>query len=133
MKTLLAPTIAALLLTCNTVAHADASSTGVTSADQCSVAHLTGVGGSVQSLREYLAAPDRDRVRYVIDHPIQCKVSDDGRASDCTGLDSFRNERVSVYDDIDSNMMSVVVRVDLDHGTAPAIIAVLKKDLRCDQ
>ncbi|WP_028227825.1 hypothetical protein [Paraburkholderia ferrariae] len=133
MKSLLVPTIAALLLSCNTAAHADASGAGVSSADQCSVAHLTGVGGSVQSLREYLAAPDRDRVRYVIDHPVQCKVSDDGRASDCTGLDSFRNEPVSVYDDIDSNMMSVVVRVDLDHGTAPAILAVLKKDLHCDQ
>lgn len=105
----------------------------VTSADQCSIGYVTGVAGAVLSLREYLASPERDRVRYVTDHPIQCQVSDDGRTSGCTGVDDLRNERVSVYDDIDSTLMAVVARVELDHGTYPAIIAVQKKDLRCDQ
>jgi len=133
MKYLLAPTLAAWMAACCTMAQAETPGSGVTSADQCSIGYLTGVGGAVASLREYLSLPDRDHVRYLTDHPIQCQVSDDGRTSGCTGLDSFRNERISVYDDIDATTMAVVAHVELDRGTYPAIIAVRKQDLRCDQ
>jgi len=38
-----------------------------------------------------------------------------------------------VYDDIDSATMSVVARIELEHGqTYPVIIVVQKKDVRCD-
>ncbi|MBN3754416.1 hypothetical protein G3N95_15815 [Paraburkholderia sp. Tr-20389] len=99
----------------------------------CAIGYVTGVGGAADSMREYLATPDRDRYRYVADHPIQCKVSDDGRATGCTGLDNLRHEKVSVYDEIDSATISVVARIELEHGqTYPAIIVVQKKDVRCD-
>ncbi|MFP6562260.1 hypothetical protein WJ542_28750 [Paraburkholderia sp. B3] len=133
MKYLLASAVAALMATSSAIAQAQASSSGVTSADQCSIGYVTGAGGALQSMREYLSLPERDRVRYIADHPIQCQVSDDGRTSGCTGVDDLRSERVSVYDDIDSTLMAVVAHVELDHGTYPAIIAVQKKDLQCDQ
>jgi hypothetical protein len=99
----------------------------------CAIGYVTGVGGAADSMREYLATPDRDRFRYVADHPLQCQVSDDGRAKGCTGVDNLRNEKVSVYDDIDSATIAVVARVELEHGqTYPAIIVVQKKDVRCD-
>lgn len=132
MKYFLASTIAALMATCSAMTQAQTPG-GVTSADQCSTAYVTGVGGALASLREYQASPDRDHYRYLADHPIDCQVSDEGKTSGCTGLATFRDDRVSVYDDIDSTTMAVVARVELDRGTYPAIIAVLKKDLRCDQ
>jgi hypothetical protein len=133
MKYLLASAIAALTALSSTLALAQASSGGVTSADQCSSGYVTGAGGAVQSMREYLSLPERDRVRYIVEHPIDCQVSDDGRTSGCTGVDDLHSERVSVYDDIDSTLIAVVAHVELERGTYPAIIAVQKKDVRCDQ
>ena len=97
------------------------------------LAITAGVGGSAQSFREYLATPDRDRYRYLADNPIQCKISDEGRASDCTGVTSLRHEEVSVYDDIDNETMAVVARVELEHGTYPVIIVVRKQDVKCEE
>jgi hypothetical protein len=132
MKYLLASAIATLMAVSSAVAQAQTPG-GVTSADQCSIGYVTGAGGAVQSMREYLSLPERDRIRYIVDHPIQCQVSDDGRTSGCTGVDDLHSERVSVYDDIDSTLIAVVAHVELEHGTYPAIIAVQKKDVRCDQ
>ena len=88
---------------------------------------------AAQSFREYLATPDRDKFRFLADNPIQCKVSDEGRASGCTGITSLRHEEVSVYDDIDSTTMAVVARVELDRGTYPVIIVVQKRDVQCKE
>jgi len=131
MKLLLAATLGAA------IAAASMSATAATSGGSddlgCAIGYVTGVGGSADSMREYLATPDRDRYRYVADHPIQCQVSDEGRATGCTGVENLRREKVSVYDDIDSATMSVVARIELEHGqTYPAIIVVQKKDVRCD-
>jgi hypothetical protein len=133
MKFLLASTLAtaaaALAITSMAAAAASSSSDSLS----CAIGYVTGVGGAADSMREYLATPDRDRYRYVADHPIQCQVSDDGRATGCTGLDNLRHEKVSVYDEIDSTTMSVVARIELEHGqTYPVIIVVQKKDVRCD-
>ncbi len=84
-------------------------------------------------MNEYLALSDRDKYRYFADHSLQCQVSDEGRASNCTGLTNLRRERVSVYEDIDSTTMSVVARVELDRGTYPAIIVVRKQDVKCEE
>jgi hypothetical protein len=100
---------------------------------QCAIGYVTGVGGAEQSFREYIATPDRDKYRYLADNPIQCKVSDEGRASGCTGVTNLRNEKVSVYDDIDNETTAVVARVELDHGTYPVIIDVRTKDVRCEE
>jgi hypothetical protein len=128
MKYLLASTLAALIAATSVAAHADTSGGSDAPKLQCAI------GGSVESLREYLATPDRDRYRYVADNPIQCKVSDDGRASACTGVTNLRHEKVSVYDDIDSTMMAVVARVELEHGaTYPVIIAVPRKAVQCEE
>ncbi|WP_366818575.1 hypothetical protein [Burkholderia thailandensis] len=114
-------------------AHAQIVDDAPASTPACSIAIVTGVGGAASNLREYLAARERDRYRYLADHPLDCRVSEDGRASGCTGLEYLRRERVSVYDDGDDTMQNVVARIDLDHGTYPAIIAVLKRDVRCEQ
>jgi hypothetical protein len=95
--------------------------------------YVTGIGGSAQSFREYLATPDRDKFRYLSENPIQCQVSDEGRTSGCTGVTSLRHEEVSVYDDSDSTTMTVVARVELEHGTYPAIIVVRKQDVQCTE
>jgi hypothetical protein len=104
-----------------------------TSGEPCSSGYVTGVGGSIQSVREYMALPDRDKYRYINDNPIQCKTSDDGRASGCTGITTLSNEKVSVYDDSDSTTTAVTARVELDRETYAVIIAVPKTDLRCKE
>ncbi len=114
-------------------AHAQAVDDTPAAAPACAIAIVTGVGGAAPNLREYLAARERDRYRYLADHPLDCRVSEDGRASGCAGLAYLRRERVSVYDDGDDTMLDVVARIDLDHGTYPAIISVLKRDVRCEQ
>jgi hypothetical protein len=131
MKYLLASTLAAAIAVASTAAIAETSGGSDSLKQQCAIGYVTGVGGSAQSVREYLATPDRDKIRYLVDNPIQCQVSDEGRASACTGVTSLRNERVSVYDDIDSATMAVVARVELDRGTYPVIIVVPKQDVRC--
>jgi hypothetical protein len=93
----------------------------------------SGVGGSAQSVREYLALPDRNRIRYITDHPIKCQISDEGRASGCTGITDLQHEQVSVYDDSDSVTTAVTARVELDQGTYPVIIVVPKQDLQCGE
>jgi len=66
-------------------------------------------------------------------NPIQCQVSDEGRASAVPALQVLRHEKVSVYDDIDSATMAVVARVELDRGTYPVIIVVPKQDVQCEE
>ncbi|CAB3728391.1 hypothetical protein [Paraburkholderia rhynchosiae] len=136
MRYLLALTLATAVaagMVANTAANAQTSANGDTPKQQCAIGQVTGVGGSEQSVREYLATPDRDKYRYIADNPIQCRISDEGRASACTGITTLRREKVSVYDDIDGAMMAVVARVELDHGTYPIVIAVPRKDLQCEQ
>jgi hypothetical protein len=133
MKYLLASILAAVIAVASTAATAQTSGSSNTPTLQCAIGYVTGIGGSAQSFREYLATPDRDRYRYLADNPIQCKVSDEGRASACTGVTSLRHEKVSVYDDIDSTTMAVVARVELEHGTYPVIIVVRKQDVKCEE
>jgi hypothetical protein len=133
MKYLLASTLAAVIAVAGTTAKAETSGGSDAAKQLCAIGYVTGVGGSAQSVREYLAAPDRDKYRYLADNPIRCQVSDEGRASACTGITSLRNEKVSVYDDIDSTTMAVVARVELDQGTYPVIIVVPKHDVKCDE
>ncbi len=131
MKYLLASTLAALIAAASTAAIAETSGGSDAPKQQCAIGYVTGVGGSAQSVHEYLAARDRDKYRYLTENPIQCQVSDEGRASACTGITSLRHEKVSVYDDIDSETMAVVARVELDRGTYPVIIVVRKQDVQC--
>jgi len=133
MKYLFALTLATVIVGVSTAATAQTSAASDTPKQECAIGNVTGVGGSAQSFSEYLATPDRDKYRYVTDNPIQCKVSDEGRTSGCTGLTNLRNEKVSVYDDIDSTTMAVVARVELEHGTYPVIIVVRKQDVQCEQ
>ncbi|MFM0739195.1 hypothetical protein PQQ51_18305 [Paraburkholderia xenovorans] len=133
MKYLLASTFAALIVAASTGAAAQTSNGGDTPKLQCAIGYVTGIGGSEQSFREYMATSERDRYRYFADNPIQCKISDEGRASGCTGLTSLRNEKVSVYDEIDATTIAVVARVELDHGDYPAIIYVRKQDVKCEE
>lgn len=133
MKLLLASTFVALIATASAAAIAQTAGGSDTPKMQCAIGYVTGIGGAAQSFREYLATPDRDRYRYLADNPIQCKVSDEGRASGCTGVTNLRNEKVSVYDDVDNETMAVVARVELDHGTYPVIIVVRRQDVRCEE
>ncbi len=133
MRLLLASTIAALIAAASMTANAQTSGGSDTSKQQCAIGYVTGVGGSAQSVREYLATPDRDKYRFLADNPIKCRVSDEGRTSACTGITSFRHEKVSVYDDIDSATMAVVARVELDQGTYPVIIVVPRPDVKCEE
>jgi hypothetical protein len=133
MKYLFASALAAAIAAASTNAIAETSGGSDSLKQQCGIGYVTGVGGSAQSVREYLVTPDRDKYRYLADNPIQCQVSDEGRASACTGITSLRHERVSVYDDIDSAKMAVVARVELDRGTYPVIIVVPKQDVRCEE
>jgi hypothetical protein len=131
MNYLLASTLAAVIAAASTAAIAQTSGGGDNGQLQCDTGYVTGVGGSLESLHEYLATPDRDKYRYVTEHDIQCQVSDEGRASGCTGVTNLSHEKVSVYDNIDSTTMAVVARVELEHGTYPVIIAVPKQDVKC--
>ncbi|NKJ50634.1 hypothetical protein CIC12_28685 [Burkholderia sp. SG-MS1] len=133
MKYLLASTLAVVIAAASAAANAQTSTNTDTPKQQCAIGYVTGIGGTAQSVREYLATPDRDRYRYLADHPMQCQISDEGRASGCVGMTSLRRERVSVYDDIDSTTMAVVARVELDQGTYPVIIVVSKKDVKCEE
>lgn len=133
MKYLLASTLAVVIAAASATTNAETPAGSETPKLECAIGYVTGIGGAAQSFREYLATPDRDRYRFLADNPIQCKVSDEGRASGCTGITSLRNEKVSVYDDIDSTTMAVVARIELDRGTYPAIIVVQKKDVKCEE
>ena len=133
MRYPLALTLAAVIATASTIATAQTSGGSDTPKLQCAIGYVTGVGGSAQSFREYLATPERDKYRYVADNPIQCKISDEGRASACTGVTNLRNEKVSVYDDVDNATMAVVARVELEHGTYPVIIVVRRQDVKCEE
>ncbi len=133
MKYLFASTLAVVIAAASMAAKADTSGGSDTPKEQCAIGYVTGVGGAAQSMREYLALPNRDKYRYLADNPIQCKVSDEGSTSACTGVTNLRHERVSVYDDVDSETMAVVARVELDQGTYPVIIVVSKKDVQCEE
>jgi len=128
MKHVLASTLA-FAITAALVSASPAASAQTS----CSSGYVTGVGGSIQSVREYMATPDRDKYRYINDNPIQCKTSDDGRASNCTGITTLSKEQVSVYDDSDATTTAVTARVELDRQTYAVIIAVPKQDLHCTE
>jgi len=129
MKPFLLSSLAAVLAVVSAQAAADTAA-GDTQGASCAIASVTGVGGAPGSLREYLASPTP--YNYLKENELQCKVSDDGRASNCTGVTYLRNERVSVYDDSDPTMLTVVAPVELDHGrTYPVIIDVQRKNARC--
>jgi hypothetical protein len=116
-------------------ASAIAQTSGGSSSAQreCAIGYVTGVAGSPQGVREYMATPDRDKIRYLKDNDIQCKIADDdSHASNCTGVTLLKNEKVSVYDDSDPTTTAVVVRIDLDRGTYPVIIVAPKNEVTCD-
>ncbi|MEX3980063.1 hypothetical protein AB4Y45_13925 [Paraburkholderia sp. EG287A] len=115
-------------------ALAQTSSGDSNSKRDCAIGYVTGVAGSAQSVRDYLATPDRDRIRYLKDNEIQCKIADDdSHASGCTGVTLLKNEKVSVYDDSDPATTAIVVRVELDRGTYPVIIVAPKDEVKCDE
>ncbi|WP_186161448.1 hypothetical protein [Burkholderia gladioli] len=99
----------------------------------CAIGMANGVAGTTASLREYLSLPERDRFRYLMDNQLSCKISDEGRASGCAGLTNLRRDRVSVYDDSDSTVTTVVARVDLDQGTFPVMVDLPKANLKCER
>jgi len=133
MKHIIATSLVVAIAAASAHATAETPTDNGTPRQPCAIAYVTGIGGSAPSVREYLASPDRDKYRYLVDNPIQCKISDEGRASACTGLTSLRHERVSVYDDIDDTTMAVVAPVELDRGTYPVIIVVPRQDVKCVQ
>ncbi|QCP52692.1 hypothetical protein FAZ95_26465 [Trinickia violacea] len=134
MKYIFASIVAALIVAASAAAIAQTSgAAGDAPKQECALGYVTGVGGSAQSMREYLATPDRDKYRYLADNQIQCKISDEGRASACTGVTNLRHEQASVYDDSDSATMVVVARVELDQGTYPVMVVVRRQDMHCDQ
>ena len=133
MKHTVALTLAAAvaIAATSTSAQAQASSSDATLNQPCEIGYVTGVGGSAQSLREYLASANK--YRYLADNPIQCKVSQgQGRTSDCTGVTNLKHEQISVFDDSDPATMTVVARVELDQGTYPASIVVRRQDVQCE-
>lgn len=133
MKHTIATSLVAALAIASAHATADTPTDNETPGQPCAIAYVTGIGGSAPSVREYLASPYKDQYRYLADNPIQCKISDEGRASACTGLASLRHERVSVYDDSDDTMVTVVAPVELDRGTYPVIIVVPRQNVQCAQ
>ncbi|WP_028204423.1 hypothetical protein [Paraburkholderia nodosa] len=113
---------------------AQTSSGDSNSKRDCAIGYVTGVAGSAPSVRDYLATPERDRIRYLKDNEIQCKIADDdSHASGCTGVTLLKNEKVSVYDDSDPATTAIVVRVELDRGTYPVIIVAPKNEVKCDE
>ena len=113
MKYLLALTLAAVIATASTAAKAETSGGSDTPKQQCAMGYVTGVGGSAQSVREYLATPDRDKYRYLADNLIQCQVSDEGRASACTDNTSLRHEKVKRIRRHNSATMAAVALAEL--------------------
>jgi len=131
MKSFIASSLAALLAAVSAHAAAADSASGTDAqTPSCAIAYVKGVGGSPRGLREYLASPMP--YNYLKENELQCKVSDDGRASNCTGVTYIRNEQVSVYDDSDPATLTVVAPVELEHGQKyPVILVVQRKDARC--
>lgn len=130
MKFFPAFTLATLSMTGATLAYAQGA--GNAAQQSCSIGTVSGVGGAASSMSEYLALPERDRYKYFSDHQIQCDVTDDSRAKNCVGLTNLRNDKVSIYDDSDSMTTTVVAKIELEHGTFPAIIVVRKQDIKCE-
>lgn len=131
MKFFPALALAALSMTGATLAYAQAA--GNAAQQSCSsIGTVSGVGGAASSMSEYLALPERDRYKYFSDHQIQCDVTDDSRAKNCVGLTNLRNDKVSIYDDSDRVTTAVVAKIELEHGTFPAIIVVRKQDIKCE-
>ncbi|HTR09169.1 MAG TPA: hypothetical protein VMJ11_21450 [Paraburkholderia sp.] len=132
-RVIISPLFAAIALV-PTLAIAQTSAGDSNAQRECAIGYVTGIAGSMQSVREYLATPERDRYRYLSENEIQCKISDDGNhASNCTGVTLLKDEKVSVYDDSDPTTTTVVVRVELDRGTYPVIIVAPKSEVTCDQ
>jgi hypothetical protein len=131
MKHIIASLVATALAAISTAATADTSNGNSAPQQQCDMGYVTGIGGSAQSLQEYTTSSNQ--YRYLSENPFQCKISDDGHASACTGVTYLRHTRVSVYDDAGGATMSVAARVDLDSGTYPVIIVVRRQDMHCEQ
>jgi hypothetical protein len=129
MKHIIASSLVAAIVATSAHVAAETSTGNETPKQQCAIAYVTGVGGSEQSLREYLASPNQ--YRYLADNQIHCQLSDEGRASGCIGVTNLRHERVSVYDDTDDKTMVVVAPVELDRGTYPVIIVVPRQNVQC--
>jgi hypothetical protein len=127
-------TLVLTLIFTSPTAHAQtpaALASDATSNQDCDIGYVTGVAGALENIDEYLASPNRDKIRYIADHPIDCKISDEGRATACTGITYLKNEQASVYDDSDSVTTTVSTHVELDRGTYTVIIAVPKQDMHC--
>jgi hypothetical protein len=131
MKHIVALSLAVTIAAISVPAIAQTASSSATPSEQCAIGYVSGIGGAPRSLREYEASDSK--YRYLSENPLQCKISDEGRTSDCVGVVSLRNERVSVYDDSGDTLMSVVARVELDQGTYPVIIVVRKQDVKCEE
>ena len=134
MKCLIVSSVFASIALAAVPAIAQPSSGDSNAKRDCAIGYVTGVAGSAQSVRDYLATPDRDKIRYLKENDIQCKVADDdSHASGCTGVTLLKNEKVSVYDDSDPATTAIVVRVELDRGTYPVIIVAPKNEVKCDE
>ena len=134
MKCLIVSSVFASIALAAVPAIAQPSSGDSNAKRDCAIGYVTGVAGSAQSVRDYLATPDRDKIRYLKENDIQCKVADDdSHASGCTGVTLLKNEKVSVYDDSDPATIAIVVRVELDRGTYPVIIVAPKNEVKCDE
>ena len=134
MKRVILSSVFAAIALAAVPAGAQSSSGDSNAKRDCAIGYVTGVAGSAQSVRDYLATPDRDKIRYLKENDIQCKVADDdSHASGCTGVTLLKNEKVSVYDDSDPATTAIVVRVELDRGTYPVIIVAPKNEVKCDE
>ncbi|WP_028214382.1 hypothetical protein [Paraburkholderia mimosarum] len=134
MKCLTVSSVFASIALAAVPATAQPSSGDSNAKRDCAIGYVTGVAGSAQSVRDYLATPDRDKIRYLKENDIQCKVADDdSHASGCTGVTLLKNEKVSVYDDSDPATTAIVVRVELDRGTYPVIIVAPRNEVKCDE
>ncbi|MFT0170325.1 hypothetical protein ACLKMY_15095 [Paraburkholderia mimosarum] len=134
MKCLIVSSVFASIALAAVPAIAQPSSGDSNAKRDCAIGYVTGVAGSAQSVRDYLATPDRDKIRYLKENDIQCKVADDdSHASGCTGVTLLKNEKVSVYDDSDPATTAIVVRVELDRGTYPVIIVAPRNEVKCDE
>jgi hypothetical protein len=134
MKCVFISSLFAVMTLAATPAIAQTSADSSSAKRDCAIGYVTGVAGSPHSVREYLATPSMDRIRYLKDNEIQCKIADDdSHASNCTGVTLLKNEKVSVYDDSDATTTAIVVRVELDRGTYPVIIVAPKNEVTCEQ
>src|SRR5260370_1568119 len=97
MRYLLASTLAAIIAIASTAAKAETSGGSDAHKEQCAIGYVTGVGGSAQSVREYLATPERHRYRYLAHNPIQCRRSNHAPASPGTATPTLLPQKLTLY------------------------------------